>query len=348
MSMVIPKSLGYFFPAEWERHEATWLTFPFHEGSFPGKMNDILPSYMTLLKTISMGEKIRLIVQDEQTEQKVIRLLYEHGIDQNQTELFIHPSDDVWCRDHGPSFLINPDSSDHKKAIVNWEFNAWGGKYPYKHDNAITGFIAEKLGLKIFNTGIILEGGSVELNGEGTLVTSETCLLHRNRNPRLDRQKIEKYLAGYFGVEQVLWLSEGIAGDDTDGHIDNVVRFVNEDTVITMIEPDKGDVNHGPLARNLKLLKTFRLQNGKPLQIVEVPMPSAVHYEGKRLPASYANFYICNHAVIVPTFRCRNDKTALDIFEKLFTERKVTGIDSTDIVWGFGSFHCLTQQEPFV
>ena len=348
MPMVTPGSLGYFFPAEWARHEATWLTFPCHEESFPGKMDDILPPYMTFLKVISQGEKVRINVQDEQTERKVIDLINEYGIDPGQAGLFIHPSDDVWCRDHGPSFLINPDRQDNKKVIVNWEFNAWGSKYLYERDNAIGGLIAEKLGLQAFNPGIVLEGGSVELNGKGTLITSETCLLHPNRNPQLNREKIEKSLMNYFGVDQVLWLSEGIAGDDTDGHIDNLTRFVNEDTVIATIEPDTGDPNHMPLHENLQVLKAFRLLNGKSLQIVEVPMPSPVYHDGKRLPASYANFYICNQAVIIPTFRCRNDKIALDIFEKLFTDRKVTGIDSTDIVWGFGSFHCLTQQEPWV
>ncbi|HJX70853.1 MAG TPA: agmatine deiminase family protein [Bacteroidales bacterium] len=348
MPMVTPDSLGYFFPAEWARHEATWLTFPCHEDSFPGKMDDILPSYMAFLKIISQGEKVRINVQDKQTEQKVIDLIHEYGIDPGQAELFIHPSDDVWCRDHGPSFLINPERPDNNKVVVNWEFNAWGSKYPYERDNAISGLIAEKLGLKAFSPGIVLEGGSVELNGKGTLITTETCMLHPNRNPHLNRGMIEKHLTDYFGVDQVLWLSEGIAGDDTDGHVDNLTRFVNEDTVITMIEPDTGDLNHLPLRENLQRLKTFRLLNGKPLQIVEVPMPSPVYHEGKRLPASYANFYICNHAVIIPTFRCENDRAALDLFEKLFKDRKVTGIDSTDIVWGIGSFHCLTQQEPWV
>jgi agmatine deiminase len=302
--MNTPGSLGYFFPAEWARHEATWLTFPCHEASFPGKMNDILPSYMTLLKIISEDEKVRLNVENEQIKQTVIDLLGEYRIDRGQVEFFIHSSDDVWCRDHGPVFLINPDRTEDKKVVVSWEFNAWGGKFPYEHDNAISGLIAEKLRLKSYQPGIIMEGGSVELNGSGTLITSETCLLNHNRNPQLDREEIEKYLMDYFGAEQVLWLSEGIAGDDTDGHIDNLARFVNEDTVITMTEPDINDANHLPLRRNLELLKSFQLSAGKSLHIIEIPMPAPVYYNGHRLPASYANFYICNHAVIVPTFRC--------------------------------------------
>ena len=346
--MTTPKSLGYFFPAEWTRHEATWLTFPSHEESFPGKMNDILTPYMTLLRIISQGEKIRLNVDNAQTKQKVIELSAEYGIELAQAELFIHPSDDVWCRDHGPSFLINPDRQQNKKVIVNWEFNAWGGKYPCEHDNAISGLIAEKSGLKVFTPGVIMEGGSVEMNGDGTLIASESCLLNQNRNPQLERRDIERYLTEYFGVEQVLWLSAGIAGDDTDGHIDNVTRFVNRDTVVTMIEPDTHDVNYLPLRENLQQLKSLRLLNNKSLHIVEIPMPSPVYHKGQRLPASYANFYICNHAVVVPTFRCKEDDRVLQIFEDLFKDRKVVGIDAVDIVWGFGSFHCLTQQEPLV
>ncbi len=346
--MVTPKSLGYYFPAEWERHEATWLTFPYHEDSFPGKMQDIIPSYMTFIKTIARAEKVRINVQNTKTLKRATGLLHEYAIEINRAEFYIHPSDDVWCRDHGPLFLINRDKKVNKKVIVKWEFNAWGGKYTYEHDNAITGLIAEKLGLKTFYPGMVLEGGSVELNGHGTLITSETCLLNHNRNPLLDRETIERKLKDFFGVEQVLWLTEVIAGDDTDGHVDNLVRFVNEDTVIAMTEPDSGDKNHIPLKINLDRLRKFRLPGGRQLRIVEIPMPAPVYHKGRRLPASYANFYISNHAVIIPTFRCRNDRTALDIFQKLFTDRKVTDIDSTDIVWGFGSFHCLTQQEPWV
>ncbi len=342
------KSSGYYFPAEWRRHEATWLTFPTHEESFPGKMDDVISPYMNFIKTISRGEKVRINVHNEEVKSRVIDLLEKNDIDENTIELFIHPSDDVWCRDHGPAFLINPAALKDKKVIVDWEFNAWGGKYPYESDNAISGLIAQKLGLRSFRPGIIMEGGSIEVNGAGTLITSEACLLNNNRNPKLNRLQIEQYLMNYYGVEQILWLTEGIAGDDTDGHIDDLTRFVHEDTVITMIEPDVSDMNHIPLAENLNLLKTFKLLNDKSLNIIEMPMPDPVYHAGHRLPASYANFYICNHAVIVPTFRCNNDKTALDIFNQLFKDRKVVGIDATDIVWGFGSFHCLSQQEPSV
>lgn len=346
--MITPKSLGYYFPAEWHRHEATWLTFPCHEESFPGKMKDVIPSYMAFVKAISQGEKVRINVHDKKVKNLAIELADKYHIDSGQIEFYIHPSDDVWCRDHGPAFLINPNLPKDKKVIVNWEFNAWGGKYPYKNDNSIPGLIADKLGLKTFNPGIVMEGGSVEFNGAGTLITSNACLLNHNRNPQLGKNEIEKFLMDFYGVEQILWLSDGIAGDDTDGHIDDITRFVDEETVVTMVEADHYDINYMKLKKNLKLLKSFRLPNDKSLKIVELPMPAPVFYKGQRLPASYANFYICNYAVIVPTFRCRNDQAALDIFSRLFTDRKVVGIDATDIVWGFGSFHCLSQQEPDV
>ena len=303
---------------------------------------------MNFIKTVSQGEQVRINVHDEIVKKRVVELLEEYAVDQNRIELFIHPSDDVWCRDHGPAFLINPNLEKDKKVIVDWEFNAWGGKYPYENDNAIPGLISQKMNLKKYTPGIVMEGGSVELNGNGTLISSEACLLNHNRNPELKQEQIEQYLMDYYGIEQILWLREGITGDDTDGHIDDLTRFVSEDTVITMVEPNQDDNNHLPLAENLTLLKSFRLLNGKPLNIIELPMPEPVYHADLRLPASYANFYICNYAVIVPTFRCGNDKIVLDIFSKLFKNRKVIGIDATDIVWGFGSFHCLSQQEPGV
>ncbi|MFO7658218.1 MAG: agmatine deiminase family protein [Bacteroidales bacterium] len=346
--MISPKSLGYFFPAEWHHHEATWLTFPYHEESFPGKMDAVLPSFMEFIKVISRGEKVRINVYNSHSEFKVNSLIEEYGISPGQVEFFIHPSDDVWCRDHGPAFLINPGAVSDKKVIVNWEFNAWGGKYPFLNDNAIPGLIAHKLGLKTFNPGIVMEGGSVDFNGAGSLLTSTACLLNNNRNPHLNRENIEYYLCEFYGAEQVLWLTHGIAGDDTDGHIDDIARFVSEDTIVTMVEKDKNDINYQPLISNLKLLKSFRLLNGKPLNVIEIPMPDAVYHSGQRLPASYANFYICNNAVVVPTFRCNKDQQALDILSGVFPGKRLVGIDATDIVWGFGSFHCLSQQEPDV
>ena len=261
-------------------------------------------------------------------------------------EFYFHPTNDAWCRDHGPAFVVN--KNEKKKAIVDWAYNAWGDKYPpYDLDDVIPTLIADKLNLEVFYPNIIMEGGSVEFNGRGTLLTTTSCLLNKNRNPGLSQKEIEKFLIEYYGVENILWLGDGIVGDDTDGHIDDLTRFVNEDTVVTVIEENKSDENYAPLQENLKMLQTMKLENGKPFNIIELPMPHPVVYEGQRLPASYANFYIANQYVIVPTFRDNvNDSRALQILQQCFKTRQVVGIDSTDLIWGLGSFHCLSQQEP--
>jgi len=236
-----------------------------------------------------------------------------------------------------------------KKIIVDWDYNAWGNKYPpYDLDDVIPTLIAKHFNLPVYYPKIIMEGGSVDFNGKGTLITSTACLLNENRNPNFNQQQIENYLQNYYGVEQILWISEGIIGDDTDGHIDDTVRFINEDTVLTVIEKNKNDENYELLQKNLSELKKMRLINGKQLNIIELPMPDEVYYEGQRLPMSYANFYIANKSVIVPTYRCDNDDRALQIIAESFPTRKVVGIDSTEIIWGLGSFHCLSQQEPAV
>jgi agmatine deiminase len=290
---------------------------------------------------------VRINVPDKAHKEKLICKLVDAQVDLKQTELFLNPSNDVWCRDHGPAFVINP-RAEEKKAIVSWEFNAWGGKYPADLDNQIPDKIAKHFGLPVFHPGIIMEGGSVEFNGKGTLLTTRACLLNKNRNPYLTLQQIEKYLCDYYGVEQILWLNDGIAGDDTDGHIDDITRFVNEDSVVTAVETKVDDENYQLLQENLKQLKKMRLLNGKQLNIIELPMPSPQYWDGRRLPASYANFYIANAAVIVPTFGCIQDEVALEILSSVFTNRKIIGINSVDMVWGFGSFHCLSQQEPDV
>src|SRR5690606_6463951 len=261
---------------------------------------------------------------------------------------FLHPTNDAWCRDHGPAFLINPEA-DIKKVIVDWGYNAWGNKYPpFDLDDVIPTLIGKSQNIPVYNPGIVMEGGSVDFNGKGTWLTSTCCLLNKNRNPQLNQKQIEQYLIDYYGVEQILWVEDGIVGDDTDGHIDDTVRFVNEDTVVTVIEEKKEDDNYELLQNNLKQLKQMRLLNGKQLNIIELPMPDAVVYDNMRLPASYANFYIANNSVIVPTFKCKQDEKALQILQDCFTDRKVIGIDSTEIIWGLGSFHCLSQQEPAV
>jgi len=343
-----PKALGFFFPAEFHRHAATWLSWPHKEASWPGKIHAIYPYYSQFVKELAKGEDVCINVADEAMKAFATGCLEQAGVDMHRVRFYFHPTNDAWCRDHGPAFLINPQA-EIKKAIVDWNYNAWGNKYPpFDLDDVIPTRVGKALYLPVFYPGIVMEGGSVDFNGEGTLITSTCCLLNDNRNPHLKQEQIEKYLMDYYGVDQVLWVKEGIIGDDTDGHIDDTVRFVDGDTVITVIEEDKQDDNYQLLQDNLADLKKMRLLNGKQLNIVELPMPKAVIYEDQRLPASYANFYIANESVIVPTFRCSRDEKALQIIQDCFPARRVIGIDSTDIIWGLGSFHCLSQQEPAI
>lgn len=343
-----PKQLGYHFPAEFAPHAATWLSWPHKEASWPGKIELIYPAYARFIKEVAVGEAVNINVNDEVMQASATRYLTEAGVDMNKVSFFRNPTNDAWCRDHGPAFLINPNA-EIKKVIVDWNYNAWGNKYPpFDLDDVIPTRIAELYNIPVFNPGIVMEGGSVEFNGKGALLTSTACLLNPNRNPHLNQEQIEQYLRHYYGVEQILWVSEGIVGDDTDGHIDDTVRFVNEDTVLTVIEEKKDDENYELLQTNLEELQQMRLLNGKQLNIIELPMPDAVVYDDQRLPASYANFYIANAAVVVPTYRCDKDDKALQIIQDCFPGRKVIGIDSTDIIWGLGSFHCLSQQEPLV
>lgn len=343
--MQTPKELGYQFPAEWAKHEATWLSWPHKEESWPGKINSIYPIYAEFIKILTQGEKVRINVNSEKMKIDALRWLNACQTDLGRVEFFIHPSNDAWCRDHGPAFLVHQKTG--RKAIVDWGYNAWGGKYPpFDLDDVIPTQIAKHYHLPLFLPGIVMEGGSVDFNDKGTILTTTACLLNKNRNPHLSQAQIEQYLYDYYGAEQILWLGDGIVGDDTDGHIDDITRFVNTDTVVTAVEENRNDENYELLQENLRTLKSMRLLDGKQLNIVELPMPSAVVYEDQRLPASYANFYIGNNAVIVPTYRDKNDDKALAILSQCFPDRKVIGLDSTDIIWGLGSFHCLSQQEP--
>ncbi len=341
-----PKSLGYYFPAEFAPHQSTWLSWPHKEASWPGKIETIFPSYVAFIKTLVRFEEVNINVVDLAMQQKATALLEAAGVNLSKVHFHLHPTNDAWCRDHGPAFLLN-NLDKSKKAVVDWNYNAWGNKYPpFDLDDVIPTLIGNKLGLPVFNPGIIMEGGSVDFNGAGTVITSTACLLNPNRNPHLNQAQIEQYLMDYYGQDQVLWVDEGIVGDDTDGHIDDTVRFVNEDTVITVIEDNKQDDNYALLQHNLKQLKEMRLLNGKQLNIVELPMPDPVIWEDQMLPASYANFYIANQQVVVPTYRSDKDDKVLQIVQQCFPDREVVGIVSTDIIWGLGSFHCLSQQEP--
>lgn len=343
-----PKSLGYYFPAEFAPHAATWLSWPHKEASWPGKIDSIYPVYAQFVKYVAEGELVRINVNDAEMQERATEHLVKAGVNLKQVEFYLNPTNDAWCRDHGPAFLINPDAQ-YKKIVVDWGYNAWGGKYPpFDLDDQIPTAIANRFNLPVVYPGIVMEGGSVDFNGKGTVLTTTSCLLNPNRNPHLNQAEIENYLRSFYGVDNVLWLGDGIEGDDTDGHIDDITRFVDEKTVVTVVEDDRSDPNYEALRENVKTLERLRLENGEPIQIAELPMPSRLEYEGMRLPASYANFYIANKYVVVPVFEDRNDAKALDILQKCFPDRNVVGLDCRDVVWGLGAFHCLSQQEPLV
>jgi agmatine deiminase len=346
--MKTPKQLGFHFPAEFAPQRAMWLSWPHKEASWPGKIETIFPIYSQFIKLIAQNQKVCINVANEKMKAFATRQLELVKCSFENVQFYFHPTNDAWCRDHGPAFIVNYEKKE--KAIIDWGYNAWGDKYPpYDLDDVIPTLIGEKLGVPVFNPNIVMEGGSVEFNGRGTLLTTTACLLNKNRNPHLSQKQIEEYLVNYYGVENILWLGDGIVGDDTDGHIDDITRFVNEDTVVTVVEENKSDENYELLQENLQLLSTMRLENGKQVNIIELPMPKPVIYEEQRLPASYANFYIGNKHVIVPTFRdTKNDEQALNILQSCFKERQIVGLDSTDLIWGLGSFHCLSQQEPAV
>lgn len=348
MQGLTPKEAGFYFPAEFAKQRAMWLSWPHKEASWPGKIDTIFPVYSQFIKLVAEDQEVCINVKDEAMKQFALAHLTVVGCNLASVKFYMHPTNDAWCRDHGPAFLLNHKTGE--KAIVDWGYNAWGGKYPpFDLDDVIPTLIGKELNLPVYYPGIVMEGGSVEFNGKGTLLTTTACLLNPNRNPHLNQQQIEKYLIDYYGVENILWLGDGIVGDDTDGHIDDLTRFVNEDTVVTVVEENKNDENYELLQENLKTLHTLRLETGKQLNVVELPMPAAVVYEDQRLPASYANFYIANKYVVVPTFRDdKNDVRALDILTNCFPDRKVVGLDSTDLIWGLGSFHCLSQQEPAI
>jgi len=343
-----PSQLGYRMPAEWEPHASTWFTWPRPNGiSFPNKYESIPAVYATLIGHLVQVEEVNINVWDADMEVQVRETLTKLKTPVDRIRFHHFPAYEPWCRDHGPIFLVREVFGQRERAVVDWVYNAWGDKYPpYDLDDAIPQRVAELRRLPLFSPGIVLEGGSIEVNGRGTLLTTESCLLHRNRNPQLDQKDIAQYLREYLGVEDVLWLGEGIVGDDTDGHIDDLARFINPNTIVTVVEEDIQDANYQLLRENLRRLRTFRDRQDKLFRIVKLPMPGLVESQGQRLPASYANFYIANKIVLVPLFGGRNDKVALEILQKEFTDRRVVGVNSSELIWGLGSFHCITQQEP--
>ncbi len=303
--------------------------------------------YAELIRHLVPVEEVNINVWDAGMESRVRDLLRTHKTPLERVRFHHFPAYEPWCRDHGPIFLVRECDGNRERAVVDWGYNAWGGKYPpFDLDDAVPQHVAKLRGLPLFSPGIVMEGGSIEVNGRGTVLTTEACLLNPNRNPQLNKSQIEQYLKDYLGVTNVLWLGEGIVGDDTDGHIDDITRFVSPSTVVTVVEEDPADANYHLLQENLKRLRGLRDQDGKPFKIVELPMPGVVEYDGQRLPASYANFYIANRLVLVPTYRHANDKRALAILQNEFPDRRVVGVDSTELIWGLGSFHCISQQEP--
>ncbi|MCW5968793.1 MAG: agmatine deiminase family protein [Blastocatellales bacterium] len=342
-----PRALGYRMPAEWEPHEATWLSWPHKEESWPGAFDRVPEIFTEIAGHLAESELVRINVADEDFAARVREQLKKGGVNLDAVRFHLNPTNDAWVRDHGPIYVVRDRDGERKRAIIDWGYNAWGNKYPpYDLDDAIPQRIAEESGEQLYQPGIVLEGGSIDVNGRGALLTTESCLLNPNRNPHLDKNQIEQYLRAYLGVDCILWLGDGIVGDDTDGHIDDLTRFVSHDTVVTAVEEDPGDENYPPLRDNLERLQSMKDQDGEPLRIITVPMPAPVYFDGQRLPASYANFYIANRAVLAPTYRCENDARAIAILQELFPDRRTIGIDCTEMVWGLGAIHCATQQQP--
>src|SRR6476661_4834681 len=344
MSSQTPTALGYRMPAEWEPHTATWLSWPRREGiSFPDSFDRALPALRAMVEALIESEQVCINVSNGAHEAEARSVL--RGLPMERITFYRVATNEPWCRDHGPIFLTR--DSDPRIAVVDWDYNAWGNKYPpFDLDEVVPTRLGEILKLPVFYPHMILEVGSIEVNGSGALLTSESCLLNKNRNPNLSRDEIEERLSDYLGVSDILWLGDGIAGDDTDGHIDDLTRFVSERAVVTVVEEDVSVENYEPLQENLERLRGMTDQDGQPLRIVPLPMPQPIWHEGQRLPASYANFYIANDLVLLPTYDPSRDEEARTTLQTLFPSREVIGIDCRDLVWGLGAFHCVTQQWP--
>ncbi len=337
--MRTPRALGFRMPAEWEPHEATWISWPHNREDWPGRFAPIPWVYGEIVRKLAHVERVRILVEDRDHEQGARRVLKKIGADLEAVEFMAQPTDRVWTRDYGPIFVRNARG---EVAIANWRFNGWAKYDNWKKDDAVTAQIARRLKMRAWQPGLVLEGGSIDVNGRGLLLATEECLLSpvQARNPGLSRREIEQALREYLGARRVIWLRNGIAGDDTHGHIDDLARFVAPDTVVIAVENDKSDANYEPLRENLRLLRA------QPLRVVKLPMPRPVIFAGQRLPASYANFYIANKLVLVPTFNDPNDRIALATLARLFPDREVAGIHAAELVWGLGTLHCLTQQQP--
>lgn len=347
-SSILSKSTHpYRMPAEWESHEGTWIAWPHNKSHWPGKFKPIPAVFARLAELIAESEKVFILINDKKMEKEAKAELKKQKIPQkllNNIFFYQIPTNSSWTRDFSPIFVKN---SKGQMAITDWIFNTWGGKYPpWNLDDIVPRKIGKILQIPVIEPGIVMEGGSIETNGKGTVITTEQCLLNKNRNPQLTKKQIEKYLHYYLGATNILWLKKGIIGDDTDGHIDDIARFVNENTVVCIVEKNRKDPNWKITKKNFKDLKKMKDQNGKPFKIIAMPMPTPIIYKKQILPASYANFYITNKSVLVPTFNCPKDQEALKILQKCFPSRKVIGLDCVDLVWGLGTIHCSTQQQP--
>lgn len=339
-----PAGSGFVMPAEWETQDAVWLSWPHDEETFPD-LASVKATYLAIVTAITRDEAVHLLVRDADDEREVLRMLAgcPGGVPAN---LVLHAMDyaDVWIRDYGPGFIVN--RQEHRLAMIDWTFNAWGNKYPaLLEDDLVPGLMNRDLGLEVFSPGIVLEGGSIDVNGRGTVLTTEQCLLNSNRNPGLRKDEIETILSEYLGCRQVVWLKKGIAGDDTDGHIDDVARFVGEHTIVCAREERRDDENYQSLEENYRILSSGRDQLGSPFRVIPLPMPSPFG-EPDRLPASYANFLVTNRSVLVPCFHDRNDRNAQAVLSSVFPGRKVVGIDCRALVAGQGAVHCISQQQP--
>ncbi len=345
-----PRELGYRMPAEWAPHQATWLAWPHNAASWPGKLDAILPVYAQLAAAIARSEPLHVDVADLEMERLARGMLHQAGAG-GEIHFHHHPTNDAWRRDHGAIFVRRERSSGDDRtpplAAVDWGYNAWGNKYPpYDLDDQIPAKMAAALGVPLLEGGMILEGGSIDVDGQGLLLTTEACLLNPNRNPHLSREQIEARLRDFLGVETILWLGDGIAGDDTDGHIDDLARFVAPGFIVAAVEEDAADENYGPLRENWRRLQALARETPGGLEVRALPTPPPVVYQGQRLPASYANFYIANRVVLLPGYDRRRDEQAASVLGQCFPDREIVTLDCTDLVWGLGAFHCLTQQVP--
>lgn len=339
-----PASLGYRMPAEWEPHSGTWLAWPHNLETWPDQdMQQVETEFLSIIRSLAKNESVHILVTDEEMESSVTSTLNDNNVEMKNIFLHDIPTNDSWIRDYGPNFIIQ---SDGRVATNDWDFDSWGRKYKWELDDLAGTVIAEELGFHHFKPEIVLEGGAIEVNGVGTCVTTESCILNPNRNNGISREAMETVLKDYLGISKIIWLHGEMEGDDTDGHIDNLARFVNSTTMVCAVEEDEEDPNYACLKKNFDRLRSATDQDDKPLEIVALPMPGYIGSPSERLPASYANFYIANKSVLVPVYNDPHDKQALAILAPLFPEREIIPIPSTTLIWGLGGVHCLTKQQP--